>query len=72
METDLRESSWKQNFLANNTADVSGLWDIFKAKIHQLRDEYVPISLPEGPFWKTKGSVPLSLEVRDLQKESFP
>ena len=66
METDLRESNWKQNFLANNTADVSGLWDIFKAKIHQLRDEYVPISLPEGPFWKTKGSVPLSLEVRNM------
>ena len=62
METDLRESNWKQNFLANNTADVSGLWDIFKTKILQLRDIYVPISLPEEQFWKTKGSVPLSLE----------
>ena len=66
METDLRESKWKQNFLANNISDVSGLWDIFKAKIHQLRDKYVPISSPEEPFWKTKGSVPLSLEVRNM------
>ena len=54
METDLRESNWKQNFLANNTADVSGLWHIFKTKIHQLSDKYVPISLPEELFWKKK------------------
>ena len=26
----------------------------------------MPISLPEEPFWKTKGSVPLSLEVRNM------
>ena len=69
METDLRESKWKQNFLANNISDVSGLWDIFKAKIHQLRDKYVPISSPEEPFWKTKGSVPLSLEVRNMMRK---
>ena len=64
MKTYLRESDWEQNLLANNAADVSGLWDIFKTKIHQLRD--VPISLPEEPFWKTKSSVPLSLEVRNM------
>ena len=52
--------------MANNTADVSGLWDIFKTKIHQLRDKYVPILLPEKPFWKRKASVPLSLEVRNM------
>ena len=26
----------------------------------------MPISSPEEPFWKTKGSVPLSLEVRNM------
>ena len=66
METDLRESNWKQNLLANNAADVSELWDIFKAKIHQLRDKYVSISSPEEPFWKQIGSVPISLEVRNM------
>ena len=66
METDLRESKWKQNFLANNTADVSGLWHILKTKIHHLSDKYVPISLPEELFWKKKSSVPLSLEVLNM------
>ena len=65
MEMDQNESNWKQNFLANNTGDVSVLWDIVKAKFHQLRDKYVSISLPEEPFWKRKASVPLSLEVRN-------
>ena len=69
MVTDLEDSNWKHNFLANNTADVSGLWDMFKAMIHQLRDKYVPISSPEGPFWKQKGDVPLSMEVRNLIRE---
>ena len=40
METDLRESNWKQN-LANNIADVSELWDIFKGKIHQLCAHFI-------------------------------
>ena len=66
MEMDQNESNWKQNFLANTTADVSGLWDIFKAKFHQLRDIYVSISLPKEPFQKTKSSVPLSLKVRNM------
>lgn len=29
MVTDLEDSNWKHNFLANNTADVSELWDMF-------------------------------------------
>ena len=48
------------------------LWNIFKAKIHQLCEKFVPTSSNEAPFWKLKGSVPVSIEVRKLIREKDP
>ena len=69
MIAELQETNWKDKFLANKNADVCVLWNIFKAKIHQLREKFVPTSSNEVPFWKLKGSVPVSIEVRKLIRE---
>ena len=69
MEAELRDSNWKEDFLANDAADVCELWNNFKTKIHQLRDKFVPTSSIEGPFWKQKGSVPINSTVRKMIRE---
>ena len=52
MIADLQESNWNNIFLANKNADVCALWNIFKAKIYQLRKRFVPTSSNETPFSK--------------------
>ena len=66
MDAELEEFNWKENFLANETPDVCVLWNIFKTKIHQLRDKFVPTSSSNTPYWKQKGSVPISSKVQNL------
>ena len=44
----------KINFYVNKNANVCVLWNIFKAKIHQLGEKLVPTSSNEAPFWKLK------------------
>ena len=55
-------ANWSELFEVNcRYMSVEESWGVFKSKLHQLRDEFVPVSIPnDRPRWSKKGCIPVS------------
>ena len=65
----LGQTNWSIDILQRSVElSVKESWDLFKSKLIELRNLYVPISKNTSDFPK-KGKIPLSQNIRDIVKE---
>ena len=70
MKKHLESSNWSINYVESvKEKHIDDAWEIFKSKMIQLRDEYVP-KQSDGMFsWKNKGHVPINDHLQEKIKK---
>ena len=68
MKKQLQEdSNWLLEIIENTKKrSIEGLWTLFKSKVLELRDKFVPIS--KTGTWKSKGNIPINKDLRNAIK----
>ena len=70
MERDLEDSGWVDDFnLRTTRMDTETSWQLFKNKILELREKYVPCIKNGTPTWSGKRTIAVSQELHQAIKE---
>ena len=65
-KNELETNSWQNHFLdeANNKS-TEELWKLFKEKVTDLRNRFVPLQSIGGQKWRKVGRIPIQKELRE-------
>lgn len=64
MRQHLQDTNWVETFLQEtDKIPVNEKWKIFKNKLHEVRDKFVPTTTSDMA-WKKKGSIPVDPQIR--------
>ncbi|XP_066935599.1 uncharacterized protein [Clytia hemisphaerica] len=65
MKQDLNSDDWYKQFPEmTNSKSTEELWQLFRKKILDIRNRFVPIKIISGQNWKKKGKIPIGVQLR--------
>ena len=66
----LFQQQWEEQFVSNSVGkSIESLWNEFKSKLLELRDNFIKQKDKGPPAWKRKGDIPIDRTLQNLIKE---